>query len=198
MNRIILNGIILTLGALSAWAQTAPGASAAGSSAATLGWSLAGVGIIAALVVIARRLSMGQAWKFEIPVLALGLLMLVFGLWQVNKQQIDVLLAENAGLQNRVTAAQRQAEELRAVSDQLHQKVTQWQMRDQEWQKLQQDWTTYANSLKQRLDAITAARAARTTTAGSGSKSGKTTGKSTTTKPGTTAKPPQKKKSTAQ
>jgi FtsZ-binding cell division protein ZapB len=162
MKRIISSTLLLALSSLPVWAQAGKSAPPPPSAGPIVGWSLAIVGVILVLVVIARRLSMGQAWKFEVPVALVGALLLNFGIWQLVANKIEDLKKDNTALKNQITASKRLTQELQAVGDQMRHQLIQWQTRDQDWQKLLGDWQTYAGSLKQRLDSITAARAART------------------------------------
>lgn len=190
MKRIASSVLLLVLASVAAFAQGAASAPPAGGSAGPIaGWGLAAVGVIAILVVIARRLSTGQAWNLEVPVGVIGLVLLNTGGWLLYSSAIDKVENEKKGLQNQVTAAKRTVAEQQDMLNNARQQIMQWQARDQEWMKLKQDWEAYAANVKQRLDAITAARTERakpvTTTKAAGStkstKSG-ASGKTTATK----------------
>lgn len=190
MKRIASSVSLLVLGSVSAFAQGAAGAPPAGGSAGPIaGWALAAVGVIAILVVIARRLSTGQAWNLEVPVGIIGIVLLNTGGWLLYSGAIDKVENEKKGLQNQITAAKRTVAEQQDMLNQVRQQIMQWQARDQEWMKLKQDWEAYAANVKQRLDAITAARTERaktpvTTKPAATSKSAKssTSGKTATKK----------------
>ncbi|MBI5394627.1 MAG: hypothetical protein HZA91_04945 [Verrucomicrobia bacterium] len=178
----IASSVLFVLGSVAAFAQGAGSAPAGSSAGPIIGWSLAAVGVIAILVVVARRLSTGQPWKLEVPVAIVGILLLNIGAWRLVANRIDELEKEKQGIQNQVTAAKRTVVEQQDFLNQARQQIMQWQARDQEWQKLKEDWTAYANNLKQRLDAITAARADRSRTPVTTTKSTKPAGGKTTTK----------------
>ena len=161
MKRMGLSAVLLMLGSVSAFAQGAGSAQASSSAGSVVGWSLAAIGVIALLVVAAHRLSTGLAWKLEIPLAIIGVLLLNIGAWRLVANRIDDAENEKKGLQNQVTAAKRTIAEQQDVLGQARQQIIQWQARDQEWQKLKQDWESYTTSLKQRLDAITTARTER-------------------------------------
>lgn len=180
MKRVMLNGLLLTLSAASALAQGS-GAEAGGSSGAMIGWSLAVIGLIVVLVVIARRLSTGEAWKQEVPIIVIGALLLNIGVWRVWATKQDDLEKTNRTLQNKLQADQRQMKELQAGSDQLRQENAQWKQRDAEFQKLIQDWQVYLADLKKRAEAR------------SGPVRVPPAGKSATSKSGAGAKAPKKK-----
>lgn len=157
MKRMVTSGLYLSAGALSAWAQG--GAAAAdngGSTGSMMGWSAAVIGLIVVLVVIARRLSTGEAWKHEIPIIVVGALLLNIGIWRVYATKMDELEKTNRTLQNRNQVAERQTRELQASNDDLQQKNAQWRQRDQEFQKLIEDWKVYLASLQKRADAAKA------------------------------------------
>jgi hypothetical protein len=154
MKRLMMSGLFLALGAGSALAQGAgANAEAGGSSGAMIGWSLAVIGLIVVLVVIARRLSTGEAWKQEIPIIVIGALLLNIGVWRVWATKQDELEKTNRTLQNKLQADQRQIRELQTNADQLRHDNAQWKQRDTEFQKLIQDWQTYLADLKKRADA---------------------------------------------
>lgn len=156
MKRVMMNGLFLTLSAVSALAQgTGTGTDAGGSSGAMIGWSLAVIGLIVVLVVIARRLSTGEAWKQEVPIIVIGALLLNIGVWRVWATKQDDLEKTNRTLQNKSQADQRTMRELQAGSDQLRQENAQWKQRDAEFQKLIQDWQVYLADLKKRAEART-------------------------------------------
>jgi len=183
MKQIASSVLLVVLGSLSAFAQGAGSAPTGSSAGPIVGWSLAAIGVIAILVVIARRLSTGQAWKFEVPVAIVGILLLNIGAWRLVANRIDETEKEKQGFQNQLTAIKRTVVEQQEILGQARQQVGQWQARDQEWQKLKEDWLAYATNLKQRLDAITAARTERARTPVTTTKSTKpATGKTTTKK----------------
>jgi hypothetical protein len=184
MKRIASSVLLVVLGSMSAFAQGAGSAPAGSSAGPIVGWSLAAIGVIAILVVIARRLSTGQAWKLEVPVAIVGILLLNIGAWRLVANRIDELDKDKIGLQNQLTATKRTVAEQQDMIGQARHQIGQWQARDQEWQKLKEDWLAYANNLKQRLDAITIARAERAKTPVTTTKSTKaaTTGKTATKK----------------
>ncbi len=154
MKRMVTSGLYLSLGALSAWAQGNPAAADNGSSTGSmLGWVAAVFGLIVVLVVFARRLSTGEAWKHEIPIIVVGALFLNIGIWRVWATNQDKLEATNRTLQNKSQADQRTMRDLQTVADKLQQDNAQWKQRDQEYQKLIQDWQTYLADLKKRADA---------------------------------------------
>ena len=161
MKHFFFSSVVFALGSLNALAQGANGPSTQASTSSALGWTLVAIGVIAVLVVIARRLSTGQPWKQEIPIALAGILLINFGAWRVVGTKIDDLEKQNVGLQNQVTAAKRSVEEQQAVVEGYRQQIGQWQMRDQEWRKLLGDWQTFAGNLKQQL-AAAAAKAAPT------------------------------------
>ena len=154
MKRMVTSGLYLSLGALSAWAQGNPAAADNGGSAGgMLGWVAAVIGLIVVLVVIARRLSTGEAWKHEIPIIVIGALLLNIGIWRVWANKQDDLEKTNRTLQIKSQADQRTMRELQAAADKLQQDNAVWKQRDQEYQKLIQDWQTYLADLKKRADA---------------------------------------------
>jgi hypothetical protein len=161
MKRMVLSAMVMTLGSVCAFAQGAGSAQAGSSAGSVVGWSLAAIGVIALLVVAAHRLSTGLAWKLEIPLAIIGVLLLNIGAWRLVANRIDDVENEKKGLQNQITAAKRTVVEQQDILNQARQQIMQWQARDQEWMKLKQDWEAYANSVKQRLDAITTARSER-------------------------------------
>jgi len=183
MKRMLMNGLFLASSAVSALAQGGgAGADAGSSSGAMIGWSLAVIGLIVVLVVIARRLSTGEAWKQEIPIIVIGALLLNIGVWRVWATKQDELEKTNRTLQNKQQADQRQIREMQAGADRLQQENAQWKQRDAESQKLIQDWQTYLADLKKRLEAK--AGPVRVTPAGK---------KAGGAKPETGAKAPKKK-----
>lgn len=154
MKRVMMNGLLLALSAASALAQGAGAtADAGGSSGAMIGWSLAVIGLIVVLVVIARRLSTGEAWKQEIPIIVIGALLLNIGVWRVWATKQDDLEKTNRTLQNKLLADQRQMKDLQTTTDKLQQENAQWKQRDAEFQKLIQDWQVYLADLKKRAEA---------------------------------------------
>jgi hypothetical protein len=157
MKRITMSAISLMLGSVAAWAQAGVAAPEAGASStgAMLGWSLTIIGLIVVLVVIARRLSTGEAWKQEVALVILGALMFNGGVWLVWWQKQDQLQKKMQALENRITAEQRQVSELRAINDGLAQKDAMWRMRDQEWQRTVENWQKYSADLKRRFEDLT-------------------------------------------
>lgn len=185
MKQIASSVLLLVLGSASGFAQgAASGPPAGGSAGSIAGWALAAIGVIAILVVIARRLSTGQAWNLEVPVGIIGIVLLNVGGWLLYSNAIDKVENEKKALQNQVTAAKRTVVEQQDMLNQTRQQIMQWQARDQEWMKLKQDWEAYAANVKQRLDAITAARTERAKTPVTTTKSTKpaVSGKTTTKK----------------
>ena len=161
MKRIMMSAICLMLGGLTAWAQAGAAAPDAGasSSGAMLGWILTIIGVIVILVVIARRLSTGEAWKQEIVLIIVGALLLNGGIWRVWWLKQDQLDGEIKGMKNRLTAEQRQISELHTINDALGQKDGMWRMRDQEWQRTVENWQKYSADLKRRFDELTKPKA---------------------------------------
>ena len=154
MKRMVTSGLLLSAGTLSAWAQGGAAAADNGGSAGSMfGWAAAVIGLIVVLVVIARRLSTGEAWKHEIPIIVVGALLLNIGIWRVWATKQDDLEKTNHSLQNKCQFAQRQAQELQAANDKLQQENAQWKQRDQEFQKLIEDWKTYLAGLQKRIEA---------------------------------------------
>ena len=187
MKRMTMNGLFLAMSAGSALAQGAgAGADSGGSSGAMIGWSLAVIGLIVVLVVIARRLSTGEAWKQEVPIIVIGALLLNIGVWRVWATKQDELEKTNRTLQNKSQADQQTLRELQAVGDQLRQENAQWKQRDQEFQKLIQDWQVYLADLKKRAEA---AKSGPVRVA----PAGKTAAKGTAAKPEAGSKAPKKK-----
>jgi len=176
----MMNGLFLALSAVSALAQgNGAGADAGGSSGAMIGWSLAVIGLIVVLVVIARRLSTGEAWKQEVPIIVIGALLLNIGVWRVWATKQDDLEKTNRTLQNKSLADQRQMKQLQTIEDQLRQENAQWKQRDAEFQKLIQDWQVYLADLKKRAEArtgpvrVTPSGKSSTSKGGAGSKTTK-------------------------
>ncbi len=161
MKQIASSVLLLVLGSAAAFAQGAGSVQANSSAGSIVGWSLAAIGVIALLVVAAHRLSTGLAWKLEIPLAIVGVLLLNIGAWRLVANRIDEVENEKKGLQNQMTAAKRTVVEQQDILNHARQQIMQWQARDQEWLKLKQDWEAYANNVKQRLDAITTARMER-------------------------------------
>jgi hypothetical protein len=154
MKRVMLNGCFLAASAVSALAQGAgAGADAGSSSGAMIGWSLAVIGLIVVLVVIARRLSTGEAWKQEIPIIVIGALLLNIGIWRVWATKQDDLEKANRTLQNKLQADQRTIKELQSAADKLQRDNDQWKQRDQEFQQIIQKWEIYLADLKKRAEA---------------------------------------------
>ena len=155
MKRMVMNGLFLGAGAVSAWAQGGAAAAAAdgGSTGSMFGWSAAVIGLIVVLVVIARRLSTGEAWKHEIPIIVVGALLLNIGIWRVYATKMDDLEKTNRSMQNKVQFAQRQAQEMQGVAEKLQQENAQWKQRDQEFQKLIEDWKVYLANLQKKAEA---------------------------------------------
>jgi len=157
MKRITMSAISLMLGNLAAWAQVGAAApeATASSTGAMLGWSLTIIGLIVVLVVIARRLSTGEAWKQEVALVILGALMFNGGVWLVWWQKQDQLQKKILGLENRITAEERQISEFRTINDGLAQKDAIWRMRDREWQLRVEEWQKYSADLKRRFEELT-------------------------------------------
>ncbi|MCX7825023.1 MAG: hypothetical protein N2689_05650 [Verrucomicrobiae bacterium] len=157
MKRITICTMGLLLGSLAAWAQAGAALPEAGASStgAMLGWSLTIIGLIMVLVVIARRLSTGEPWKQEVAITILGLLIFNGGVWLVWSQKQDQLQKKIQGMENRLTAEQRQVSELRAINDGLAQKDAMWRARDQEWQRMVENWQKYAADMKRRFEELT-------------------------------------------
>ncbi len=154
MKCMLMNGLFLASSAASAVAQGGgAGADAGSSSGAMIGWSLAVIGLIIVLVVIARRLSTGEAWKQEIPIIVIGALLLNIGVWRVWATKQDELEKTNRTLQNKQQADRQQINGMQATMDKLQQDNNQWKQRDAESQKLIQDWQIYLADLKKRLEA---------------------------------------------
>lgn len=173
MKRVMLNGLCLAVSAASALAQGAgANADAGSSSGAMIGWSLAVIGLIVVLVVIARRLSTGEAWKQEIPIIVIGALLLNIGIWRVWATKQDDLEKANRTLQNKLQADQRQISGLQAAADKLQRDNDLWKQRDQEFQQIIQRWEVYLAELKK--NAAAKAGPVRVSPAGKGgaSKSG--------------------------
>jgi hypothetical protein len=130
-------------------------------------------------VVIARRLSTGEAWKHEIPIIVVGALLLNIGIWRVWATKQDELDKTIRTLQNKARADQQQIREFQAINDKLQQDNATWKQRDQEFQKLIQDWQTYLADLKKKVEASKAGpvRVAPTKKPGTKATGGKTTPK---------------------
>ena len=181
MKRVMMNGLFLALSAVSALAQGSnAGAEAGGSTGGMFGWAAAVIGLIVVLVMIARRLSTGEAWKHEIPMIVVGALCLNMGVWRVWATKQDDLEKTNRTLQNKSQADQRTMRELQAGSDQLRQENAQWKQRDAEFQKLIQDWQVYLADLKKRHEVgrsgpvrVTPSGKSSTSKGGAGSKATK-------------------------
>ncbi len=184
MKRMMMYGLFLASSAASVLAQGSSAGAEAGSSSGTMfGWSLAVIGLIVVLVVIARRLSTGEAWKQEVPIIVIGALLLNIGVWRVWATKQDDLEKANRTLQNKMQADQRQMKQLQASNDQLQQNNAQWKQRDAEYQQLIQKWEVYIADMKKRFESPK-----------SGPVRATTGGKSTTTKSATGTKTTTKKK----
>lgn len=185
MKRMMMYGLFLASSAASVLAQGGgAGAEAGGSSGSMFGWILAVTGLIVVLVVIARRLSTGEAWKHEIPMIVVGALLLNIGVWRVWATKQDELEKTNRTLQNKMQADQRQMKQLQASNDQLQQNNAQWKQRDAEYQQLVQKWEIYIADMKKRFESprsgpVRVAPGSKSTTSKAGAGAKTTTKKKT-------------------